>query len=96
MVEEEVVAVTVVAIPGIYVAIQMVKLLVAGLVPPRFWPLIAIAVGIAWQVGWTFGTDEFGRETIFLGVTSGMAATGLHNLVEAGRETVTSKKNGGS
>lgn len=94
---EEEVAVTIIGGAGtIYVAIQIVKTALHGWVPARFWPLVAIAVGIAWQVGWTLGTDEFGRETIFLGVAAGMSATGLHEFVEKARDAATSIRNGGS
>ena len=96
MVEEEVVAATVLAAPGIYMAIQVVKMALSGLVPARFWPLIAIAVGVAIQVSWTVGTDAFGRESIFLGMMSGAAATGIHNIVEVTRDTAASIRNGGS
>lgn len=96
MVEEEVVAATLVAVPGIYLAIQMVKLAVSDYVPARLWPIIAVVVGVIWQIGWTLGTDEFGRESIFLGAISGMSATGLHNIVEATRDTVNGVRNSNS
>ncbi len=40
---------------------------------------VAVAAGVAWNVGLSYGTDEFTRATIFLGIITGLAAAGVYN-----------------
>lgn len=54
-------------------------------IPERTWPLAAMALGVAWNVGLTLGTDEFTRTTVFLGIVVGLAASGLYSATKSVR-----------
>ncbi len=49
-------------------------------IPEELIVYVAVAVGVAWNVGLSYGTDEFSRATIFLGVVTGLAAAGVYNV----------------
>jgi len=76
------------AAPVITALVQMLK----PWLPERTWPLAALAFGVLWNVGFTVGTEEFGRATVFLGIATGLAAAGLYSAQRAVRETLNGGK----
>lgn len=63
------------AAPIITALIQAAK----AWLPDRAEPIVAVVLGVLWNVGFTAGTDEFGRATVFLGIVTGLAASGLYS-----------------
>jgi len=57
--------------------------------PTRFEPLVSLLFGVIWNVGFTVGTDEFGRATVFLGIVTGLAASGLYSGIQSVRTIAT-------
>lgn len=85
MVDDEIVFGGMAAVPIITALLQMVK----PWVPIRAVPLIAVGVGVTWNVGLTVGTDEWSRTTIFLGIVVGLAASGLYSAGRVAKEGMT-------
>ena len=79
------------AAPFITALLQMLKPFVKD---ARLYPLMAIAVGVLWNVGFTVGTDEFSRATVFLGLAAGLSASGLYSAVAPGVELARDRLNG--
>ncbi len=85
MVEDEVILIGMAAAPVITALLQVVKPYVKDV---RLYPVIAVALGVGWNVGFTVGTDDFSRVTVFLGILVGLSAAGIYSAGHAvmGRE----------
>ena len=97
MVENEVIFGGMAAIPIIVPMLQAVKGLVKKVwpnTPTEIWPFAAIALGVSWQVLISVGTENFGRETLLLGVLMGLAASGLYSPLKTALTEVQERLNG--
>lgn len=79
--EENVVLIGLAGTPAIIGILQAIKLAFKPILPDRVMPLLAIVVGVIWNVALTIGTEEFDRTTIALGVIVGLAAVGMYSSV---------------
>lgn len=77
--EENVVLVGLAGTPAIIGILQAIKLAFRPILPDRVVPLLAIIVGVIWNVVLTVGTEEFDRTTIAMGVIVGLAAVGMYS-----------------
>lgn len=48
-------------------------------IPRRAYPLLAVALGIGWNVAAALALDEFSALTPLVGVVTGLAASGLYS-----------------
>ena len=80
------------AAPVITAIVQVLK----PVLPARFEPLASLLFGVIWNVGFTVGTYEFGRVTVFLGIVTGLAASGLYSGLQSVRSLAARTNSGGS
>lgn len=71
------------AAPIITALIQVVK---PFLTDTRWYPPIAIVLGVVWNVGFVLGTLGDLRLAVLYGVVSGLAASGLYSLAGSVRK----------
>ncbi|KKN03983.1 hypothetical protein LCGC14_1102170 [marine sediment metagenome] len=90
MVEEEVIFIGMAAAPIITAMVQVIKPFVKD---PRLYPIIAAVLGVGWNVGFTIGTDDFSRATIFLGLMVGLSAAGIYSAGSAVKNTLNGRGN---
>ncbi len=65
------------AVPVIVALVQVFKAFVAD---ARFWPLIAILVGVAWNVAVGYITQQDLAVAGLTGIVVGLAASGLYSV----------------
>lgn len=72
------------AAPIIAALLQIVK---PFLRDQRWWPVVALALGISWNVLANVDSKEFGWSTaVLLGIVVGLAASGLYSTAKTFRE----------
>lgn len=77
--EENVVLIGLAGTPAIIGILQAIKLAFKPILPDRVMPLLAIVIGVVWNVALTIGTEEFDRTTVAMGAIVGLAAVGLYS-----------------